>query len=181
MQIHQLQVLFDPAEDRLRVRLSTTAGDEFRLFLTRRFVRLLWPEINKVLAASALARVPAAVVPGEVVAFEREKALSSTDFKTPYQEPQAEVPRRFPLGEAPFLATRGRVQQDRPGHYRLTLDPQAGPGIELALDDRLMHSFIRLLESAVRGADWNLDTGPAGLPPREPATAADAGPARTLN
>jgi hypothetical protein len=180
MQIHQLQVLFDPAEDRLRIRLSTTAGEEFRLFLTRRFVRLLWPEIHKVVTASTIARVPAAVVPDEVVAFEREKALATTDFKTPYQEPQAEVPRRFPLGETPFLATRGRIRQDRPGLYRLTLDPQSGPGIELALDDRLMHSFIRLLDSAVQGADWNLDAA-SGPPAQEPPAAADPGSARVLN
>ena len=34
------------------MRLSTTTGDEFRLFLTRRFVRLLWPELMKQVDAS---------------------------------------------------------------------------------------------------------------------------------
>lgn len=171
MQIHQLQVTFDPAEDRLRMRLSTTAGEEFRLFLTRRFVRLLWPELQRVVEAGAVERVPAAVVPREVVAFEREKALAATDFKTPYQEGAPEAPRHFPLGEAPYLATRGRIRREKPGLYRLTLDPESGSGIELALDDRLMHSLTRLIEAAVRAAEWDLAfaaTDAAGPPAAAP-------------
>ena len=156
MNIHQLQVSFDAAEDRLRMRLSTTAGDEFRLFMTRRFVRLLWPELIKTFETSAAVKVPQAVARREVVAFEREKALAETDFKTPFREPVAQAPRRFPLGEAPFVATRAQVKIERPGAYRLTLDPQTGRGIELGLDDRLMHSLCRLIESAVRSADWDL-------------------------
>jgi hypothetical protein len=156
MQIHQLQITFDPAEDRLRLRLTTTAGEEFRLYMTRRFVRLLWPELTKTAEVTAVVKSPTPVARREVVAFEREKALAESDFKTPFQEPSAETPRRFPLGETPFLATRAQVRVDRPGAYRLTLDPQAGRGIELGLDDRLMHSFCRLIESAVRGADWDL-------------------------
>ena len=172
MQIHQLQISFDAAEDRLRMRLSTTTGDEIRLFLTRRFVRLLWPELMKTVEAQAAVKVPTPAGRREVLAFEREKAIAATDFKTPFQERgQASAPpRQFPLGEAPFLATRARVQVERPGAYRLTLDPQTGRGIELGLDDRLMHSMCRLIESAARGAHWDLpyfsapgveDTSPA--------------------
>ncbi len=156
MNIHQLQVSFDAAEDRLRMRLSTTAGEEFRLIMTRRFVRLLWPELIKTFETSTAVKVPQPVARREVVAFEREKALAETDFKTPFREPVKEAPHRFPLGEAPFLATRAQVKIERPGAYRLTLDPQAGRGIELGLDDRLMHSLCRLIESAVRSADWDL-------------------------
>ena len=177
MQIHQLQVSFDPIEDRLRMRLSTTAGEEIRLFLTRRFVRLLWPEMIKQMEASAAVKAPAPAARREVVAFEREKAISETDFSTPFQEPQTAA-RQFPLGEAPFIATRGQIRVERPGAYRLTLDPQTGRGIELGLDDRLMHSLCRLIEAAARGAQWDLPFFPA-----EPASApgaAEAAP-RVLN
>lgn len=171
MNIHQLQVSFDAAEDRLRMRLSTTAGEEFRLFMTRRFVRLLWPELIKTFETSAAVKVPQPVARREVVAFEREKALAETDFKTPFREPVAAAPRRFPLGQAPFVATRARVKIERPGAYRLTLDPQTGRGIELGLDDRLMHSLCRLIESAVRSADWDLPQFAAN----QAATAESAG------
>ncbi len=51
MNIHQLQLAFDAAEDRLLFRLSTTAGEEFRVFLTRRFVKMLWPHLVRTMDA----------------------------------------------------------------------------------------------------------------------------------
>lgn len=181
MQIHQMQVTFDAAEDRLRMRLSTTSGQEFRLFLTRRFVRLLWPELQTTVEKAAAVKSPAPVARREIVSFEREKALAETDFKTPFQESPSEVPRSFPLGEAPFLATRAQVRIERPGAYRLTLDPQAGRGIELGLDDRLMHSLARLIESAARAAQWDLPfLAPAAEPAVGSARPSDA-PPRLLN
>lgn len=181
MQIHQLQITFDPAEDRLRLRLTTTAGEEFRLYMTRRFLRLLWPELTKTAEVTAAVKSPTPVARREVVAFEREKALAESDFKTPFQEPSAESPRRFPLGEAPFLATRAQVRVERAGAYRLTLDPQTGRGIELGLDDRLMHSFCRLIESAGRGADWDLPMLAASQPAMSGPDAPPAGTPRVLN
>lgn len=181
MQIHQLQITFDPAEDRLRMRLSTTTGDEFRLFLTRRFVRLLWPELARTTEATVAIKSPTPVARREVVAFEREKALAASDFKTPFEEPDRAAPRRFPLGEAPFLATRAQVKVERPGAYRLTLDPQSGRGIELGLDDRLMHSFCQLILSAVRGADWDLPSLAGGPQPHQPPGSVPDDPPRVLN
>jgi hypothetical protein len=180
MQIHQMQIGFDAAEDRLRMRLSTTNGDEFRLFLTRRFIRLLWPELLKTFETAVAIKAPEPVARREVVAFEREKAIAETDFKTPFRETMPEAPRHFPLGEMPFLATRAQVTVERPGAYRLTLDPQVGQGIELGLDNRLMYSLCQLIETAVHGADWDLPH----LSPAPPAGEGDPGataPPRVLN
>jgi hypothetical protein len=179
MQIHQLQVAFDAAQDRLLLRVSTTGGAEIRAHLTRRYVRLLWPEFMRVIDASAALATPAPEARREVLAFEREKALAQTDFSKPFGDAAAgAAPRRFPLGEAPFLATRAQVRVEGPGRYRLTIDPAAGRGIEIALDARLMHSLLRLIESAVRAAEWNLDL--AAPPPGAAATAAVPA-ARLLN
>lgn len=162
MQIHQLQVVFDPAEDRLLLRVSTTDAQEIRAHLTRRYVRLLWPELLRVADAGVALKAPAAR--REVLAFEREKALAQTDFSRPFEQP-AGAPRNYPLGEAPFLATRARVNAAGPGAYRVSIDPQAGRGIEIALDDRLLHSLLRLIESAVRAAEWNLTLEAIAPPP----------------
>lgn len=176
MQIHQLQVVFDPAEDRLLLRVSTTDGQEIRAHLTRRFLRLLWPELMRVADAGVALRAPAAR--REVLAFEREKALAQTDFSRPFEH-AAGTPRSYPLGEAPFLAARARVQAVGPGAYRVSIDPQAGRGIEIALDDRLLHSLLRLVESATRAADWNLTLAAIAPPPESGAGAAQG--ARLLN
>ena len=166
MTIHQMQVAFDAAEDRLLLRFSTKAGEEFRLFLTRRFVRLLWPELTRALELAVAIKAPAADARRELVAFEHEKAVRESDFSRGFDEPAPAAPRRFPLGEAPYNAVNGRVRAEGPGKFCLTLNPAKGAGIELAVDDRLMHSLCRLIESAARKAEWDLpmfanDTGPA--------------------
>ena len=169
--IHQLQVAFDAAEDRLLLRVTTTGQEEFRVFLTRRFVKGWWPLLINTMASKVAVKAPAAEARREVLAFEHEKAVRETDFKTPFQEPPKEAPRRMPLGDAPYLATQGQVRLVD-GVYKLALNPAQGQGIEIGLDDRLMHSMCRLIEQAARNAGWDL---PYFAPVQSPAMA-DAAP-----
>ena len=176
MTIHQLQVAFDAAEDRLLFRLTTTAAEEFRIFLTRRFVRVLWPMLVKTIESKVAVKAPAAQARREVLAFEHEKAVRETDFKTPFQEPPAEAPRSYPLGAAPYLAVNGNVRLDG-SMFKLAFNPANGKGIEIGLDDRLMHSLCRLLEQAARAAEWDLPyfaPAPAAAAPAEAGANADA-------
>lgn len=180
--IHQLQVAFDAAEDRLLFRVSTTAGEEFRIFLTRRFVKGLWPLLIKTMDSKVAVKAPLiAEARREVLAFEHEKAVHETDFKTPFQEPPSETPRQFPLGQAPYVATQGNVRlvDDT---FKLALNPANGKGIEIGLDDRLMHSLCRLIEQAARSAEWDLTYfAPAPAMPDTTDTPAASTPKRLLN
>ena len=185
MTIHQLQVAFDAVQDRLLFRLTTTAQEEFRIFLTRRFVRALWPMLVKAIESKIAVKAPAAEARREVLAFEHEKAVRETDFKTPFREPAAEAPRQFPLGAAPYLAVKGNVRLEG-GAYKLALNPAEGQGIEIGLDDRLMHSLCRLIEQAACSAEWDLPyfAPPApAVPPGEAAGSVQAKipPKRVLN
>lgn len=171
LSIHQLQVAFDAAEDRLLFRVTTTAQEEFRVFLTRRFVKGLWPLLVNTIAAKVAVKAPVVEARHEVMAFEHEKAVRETDFKTPFQEPPKEAPRRMPLGDAPYLATQGQVRLVD-GTFKLTLNPAQGQGIEIGLDDRLMHSMCRLIEQAARNAEWDLPQ----FAPVQSASASDGSP-----
>ena len=155
MTIHQLQVAFDATEDRLLFRVTTVAGEEFRVFLTRRFVKGLWPLLVQTIASKVAVKAPIAEARREVMAFEHEKAVRETDFNTPFQAAPPEAPRHLPLGEAPYLATQGNVRLVE-GVFKLALNPATGQGIEIGLDDRLMHSLCRLIEQAARNAEWDL-------------------------
>ena len=179
MNIHQLQVSYDRAEDRLRLRLSTTGGDEFRVFLTRRFLRALWPQLQHAVEAAVAVKAPAEDSRREVLAFEREKALAESDFSKPFVEPSVAAPRRFPLGETPILATRGGLRMVTPGTYRLVLEPVSGPGVDIGLDNRLMHSICGLIANSMREADWNLPF-PEVRGTQQPAENAPTAP-RVLN
>ena len=46
-QLHQMNISHNGKEDRLLLRLSTGAGDECRLWLTRRYTGLLMGILNK--------------------------------------------------------------------------------------------------------------------------------------
>jgi hypothetical protein len=179
MNIHQLQIAFDATEDRLLLRVSTTAQEEFRIFLTRRFIRILWPHLLQKLESKVAIKAPAPEARREVLAFEHEKAVRETDFSKPFSEPAPATPRLFPLGEAPFVAVHGQLRMESAGAYKLILNPAKGQGIEIGLDDRLMHSFCQLVETAARNADWDLGFFPSAAVTPEEAVAAR--PARMLN
>lgn len=125
------------------------------MYLTRRFVKGLWPLLIRTIDSKVAVKAPVAEARREVMAFEHEKAVSETDFKTPFQEPPAQTPRQFPLGEAPYVAVQGNVRLVD-GTFKLALNPANGQGVEIGLDDRLMHSLCRLIEQSARAADWDL-------------------------
>ena len=50
--LSQIQVSFAPAEDRLLLRVSTDEHTEFQFWLTRRYVRLLWPILEQMVAVT---------------------------------------------------------------------------------------------------------------------------------
>ena len=181
MNIHQLQLAFDAAEDRLLLRLSTTAGEEFRVFLTRRFVKVLWPHLLRSLESGVVAKAPVAEARREVLAFEHEKAVRETDFSRPFAEPAAATPQRFPLGERPFVAIHGQLRVETPGAYKMVLNPGEGRGVEIGLDERLLHSFCQLLESAARAAEWDLAFFPPLQTTAPEEQAAAAPPRHMLN
>ena len=47
--LHQLTLTFDPVEDRILLRIGTADNTEYRLWLTRRFLKVLWEALMKIL------------------------------------------------------------------------------------------------------------------------------------
>ena len=63
------------------------------------------------------------------------------------------------------------------GNNVLTLLPLTGQGVNLTLDDRLLHSCCKLLQNAVAKADWGIKLEF----PQTTMPAGDAEAPRTLN
>ncbi|QTA87854.1 hypothetical protein [Desulfonema magnum] len=153
MNIHQFNMQFNPEEDRIIFRLNTVNGEEFRFFLTRRFVKVLWPVLLQLLSNDLKRREPVkAHVVKEVLEFEREEVVSKANFKQQYVE-QAKT---FPLGEDIILLFRIQVKQ-APGGDILCLHPSKGKGIEFMVNNTFLHPFCKLLQDAVIKAQWELD------------------------
>jgi hypothetical protein len=153
--IHQIQLRYDAVEDRALLRVSTTQLDEFRFWVTRRYARLLWKALTGSAARSARALTQSAPASREaVVAFEHEAAVAKADFQTRFQ---AERTATTPLGEAPVLLAQVKCAPLEGGLTLLGMHPVQGQGIEIRLDETLLHSLLKLLADAARAGEWDLD------------------------
>lgn len=185
MNIHQLSVNYIQEHDRIIVRINTTAGEELRLWFTRRLTLGLQPMLQRIVAewvAKQEAVKSASISPTAAAdaqtqqmlsEFKREESLQQSDFKTPYKAPNA-----LPLGPEPLLVTEISVTPLPSGQLQLSFNeklpldngqPNPNPrGFRVALEQKLVHGFVHLLEKAVQTSQWIEQTS-AAIPSTEPA------------
>jgi hypothetical protein len=175
VKLHQLKVDYDAEQDRLLMLIAASEDVELRLWLTRRYVKLLWPLLVK-LAEEASPRIHTQASPEArkaLLGIEHQQAVQKADFSKAYEE----QPRSTPLGPDPLLLGRIQTGRDRKGLPVLALHPAEGQGVTLSLDAVLLHSLCRLLQSAVKKSDWDMELKLPGA--EAPAAAERAG--RTIN
>lgn len=152
--LHQIQIRFVPKEDRILLRIKTTDRSEFRFWLTRRYVKLLWPVVLKMLEADQRVQLqPHSEGKSAVLSFQHEKAIKQSDFSTKYNEDAAVLP----LGDAPVVLAKIQVKKGDQNGNLLCMHPESGKGIELAMNETLLHSFSKLLTDAVRVSEWDME------------------------
>ena len=154
MALHQIQIRHDPVEDRLLLRVSTTDGDEFRFWMTRRFVGGLWGILLRMLESDEAVRWQFdQETRRNVLEIQHEGYAQQGDFSRAFES----APRRLPLGETPVLLAQAQGKKTGEGQHLISLHPQQGQGVDLTLDTRLLHIFVRLLQQSVTKAEWSMD------------------------
>jgi len=143
MQIRQIQIANDSIQDRLLLRIGTQAGEEFRVFITRRFLHELWPHLATMLAVHL--QQPPATVP------EADMPLPA-DFSQPFA---ADNP-VFPLGANPILASEATLDAGGKDSARLTLREARERHLTLDLNGELLQALCAMLRAASEQADWAL-------------------------
>ncbi|MDA7597542.1 hypothetical protein N8813_01310 [bacterium] len=159
-QLHQMQFTYAPIEDRILFRMNTKARQEFRFWMTRRYVQVLWNTILQILkkkvsppAAEMLDDKPLSEPMKEAkMQVDHKAAVENSDFKTQYEESTY-----LPLGEAPTLLFSVGVKPGPNNNALLVLSPEKGQGIELALNDQIVHSLCKLLSETSQKAKWELN------------------------
>ena len=167
MRLHQLKIDYDAEQDRLLMLVSASDGVEVRLTLTRRFVKLLWPLLVK-LAEEASPRIRTQANPEArkaLLGMEHAQAVARADFSKAYDA----KPRSTPLGETPLLLARIQTGRNREGQPVVALHPAEGNGVTLTFDSVLLHSVCRLLQTAVKKSDWDMDLKLPDATARQPA------------
>src|SRR5665647_2568585 len=159
MKIHQLQATYLIEQDRILVRLNSAAGEELRLWLTRRMVKNLFLHMIEASIELVTAQMQIESHDGasslELMQFKKQEALQQADFSTPFNT-QASV---LPIGVEPLLATTVHITPVEDGSVRIGFEEKI-PGLassrsfEVTLGQQLLHGFLHLLESALQHAGW---------------------------
>ncbi len=169
--IQQIFVNYVPAQDRILVRVSTTDNTEMRMWLTRRFITVLWPVMLKMLESD-----PSVVGQSDtqskqdVLSFRHEEAISKTRFTKSYQTP----PQLKPVNQVPFLITKLSTKRLDNGRTQMIFGTAKGRSVQFVVDRTLTHSLCKLIADCTSKANWGLE-----LKITKSVAAAPAG--RTIN
>ena len=149
MGIKQLSGTYIPAEDRILLRVSTDAGEEFRFWMTR-------PITGKLLAAihAAAMRTIAEKFPPQVAETVAEFELEAIHAQTRLDDeflPGATLP----LGEPPVLVVK-LTAAEQADHVSLDLTLSNGINFNLRLPRRLAQQFGVLLDELQLKGKWGL-------------------------
>lgn len=153
-QLHQINITYLPVEDRLMMRINTREGDEFRVWLTRRFtgilLDLLLKEIDKHGGIPVLASTT-----------ETKNMFKQGAMEKPYEN---EKVMDFPLGETGILACKINYKTGPEGVLVLEILPGKGKGITLNMNKSLLFMFYNLLTQGCAQSAWRLPAAgdPAG-------------------
>ena len=183
MNIHQISVTYVQAQDRCLVRINSHAGDELRLWFTRRLTLGLMPRLKHAAGeqlrlhlalatspTSATSALPMAQRRTDLLAsFQKEAEIYQGDFKTPFKE----QPAALPLGAQPLVITDVKLALQPNGKVDLQLvekSDQQVLNITLAMELKLAQGLLHLLAKALKKSQWQ--QMPL-LPPERPMAMSD--------
>ena len=146
-QLHQINITYIDKEDRLLMRTTTKGGDEYRIWLTRRYTGLLLDVLDK--ALHKLGGTPATTS-----AFVSQRSL--VEKKETLDKPFVDDSKNYPLGERGILGfgIKSDVTQDK--ILSLYILPERGQGVTLNLNEPLLYSFQHLLSQGLAKTDWKI-------------------------
>ncbi len=152
--LEQLNMTYDPIQDRMLLKINTGGDGEYRVWLTRRYtqflVNLLLEIMEKEGGIQGIASHHDTINQFKGGAFDKEYALSSD---TPAGKQSSPV---LPLGPEGILGFRINCKHRDSGNIQLELLPEQGHGINLNLNRTMAFMLYNLLEQGVMQANWNI-------------------------
>lgn len=152
--ITQVNISFIPEQDRLLFLMNTEDDQQFRFYFTRRWVRLFWPNLIKVLEAETpQASYDDSIDKDVVAAFQHESAMSDADYETPFKIEGFNCP----WGDEPLLATEVRLSEAQNEWSALGIYAANGVGMEFHSGHKILHYLYQILPEATTNAGWDLE------------------------
>ena len=158
MGIRQLNGTYLPAEDRIVLRVSTDAGEEFRFWLTRPVTTKLLAAIRTIAARTVAQKFPPQVAQ-TVNEFEQQAVQAQTRLDDQF------VPgATFPLGELPALVVQFSLAPVDSG-VSLDLGLPNGANVNLRFTQQLLQQVGVLIDRIQHNAGWQIAPAAAPAPP----------------
>ena len=154
MSVQQINISYDPKQDRLKLRLADTDSKEYAVWLTRRLVSRLLPAVAQRLRETAMAETESGQ--RSLAAFEHQTAVENSDFSTGYAENLEPA-----LEGGPILAKEIRFGLRDGGNAELQFFGDNDEQMTLTLTTQFIHGFIRLLNQGIETAEWGIE--PKGI------------------
>jgi len=152
--LHQLTLTFDPVQDRMLLRIGTAENTEYQLWLTRRFVKILWGALMETIDRNPDIRndmMPD--VRDAVKAMEHQEAVQSSDFSKSHAKDNVNLT----SNSGPLLVTGGQVKPIDPDNTMLSLKTADNMSVQFGLNKKLLHALCHMMISSAQKAEWDLD------------------------
>lgn len=152
--LHQITMGFEPAEDRMLLRVSTTDKLEYQLYLTRRFVKVLWGALIKILERHP--EIKADLMPevkDAVLAMRHQEAVQGTDFSKSH----VKTNRNLMSNTGPQLVTGAKVHSTKEGLTAIVFQTALGSDVNITLNEQLLHALCHMVISTAVKAEWSLN------------------------
>lgn len=154
--IHQLNATYDSLQDRIRFAFSTKDGNEFRFWITRRYLALLFHTLGNIATEYASANAAGDITSRQALSeLAHMQALQHNDTQSAFEGGAV-----FPLGEVPLLLSKLVVKKDAAGNITIGLMPEDGPGADIGLNESLTHLIAELLSRTAIHAEWQMSLAP---------------------
>lgn len=151
--ISQIQMLYNPEEDRILFRVNSTDNQEFRFWLTRRFSILILKVLREHLDSDPDISTQGTPEARQAVKeFKQEQAMSSANFKEQFHDQDNELP----LGADAKVAFKLTYNR-KADNLHLGIEPKDGQGINMVINRDINLSVTRLLLDAAKKGDWRLE------------------------
>lgn len=152
--LHQMTMSYVAAEDRVMFRLSTTTETEYRMWFTRRFLKVLWGALVQVLERHPSIRDDMTrEVKDAVIGMQHQEAVQQADFEKPHHQGNADLT----SNTGPLLITGGQLVPGENGLTTVKLTADNKQQVSFNLNEQLLHAFCHLMVGAAVKAEWDLD------------------------
>ena len=177
--LHQLTMTYSPEQDRVMLRIGTKENTEYQLWMTRRFVRIMWraliqtierdpnlakdwvPEDRVPKAQAPKDRVPKDRVPKDqvpevkdaIMAMQHQESVQNSDFSQKHAKGNVNLM----ANTGALLVIGGQVKPVNEDRTRINFKTDKGTGIEFFLNKKLLHALCHMIIKSAQRAQWDLD------------------------